>query len=92
MRSSLRLHGHNVIETLGPARLVFGLQEKDGSLVMHLRSMRFLGVPCPQWLLPRIDARERGRGQRLEFDIQATLPVIGQVTAYRGWLQLPESP
>jgi hypothetical protein len=92
MRSKLRLHGSHVVETLGPARLVFSLEEENGSLVMNLRSMRFLGVPCPRWLLPRVFARERGRDGRLEFDIRASLPLIGQVTAYRGWLQLPEAP
>jgi hypothetical protein len=90
MQSTLRLDGGELVETLGPTRLFFGLQEEDGALVMRLRAMRFLGVPCPKWLLPHVHARERGREGRLEFDIRASLPLIGQVTAYRGWLQLPE--
>ena len=92
MRSCMRLHDGEVVESLGPARLFFRLQEEEGSLVMRLRAMRFLGVPCPGWLLPRVDARERGREGRMEFDIRASVPLLGQVTAYRGWLQLPESP
>lgn len=89
MRSRMQLHGGNLVETLGPTRLVFALEEDGGGLVMVLRSMRFLGVPCPKWLLPRIEAREQGREGRLHFQVRAALPVIGPVTGYRGWLELP---
>lgn len=91
MRSRLSLHGAGVVETLGPARLVFALEEQGGALVMVLRGMRFLGVPCPRWLLPRVEARETGRDGRLNFDVTAALPVVGRVAAYRGWLALPGS-
>jgi hypothetical protein len=91
MRSCMRLQGSEVVETLGPARLYFRLEEQGGSLVMRLRALRFLGVACPRWLLPDVDARERGRDGRLEFDIRVSLPLVGQITAYRGWLQLGES-
>jgi hypothetical protein len=90
MMSSLRVQGPDLVESLGPARLTFALQEKGGSLVMALRSMRFLGIPCPRWLLPRIIAREEGRDGRLHFHVRASLPLVGRVTGYRGWLQLPE--
>jgi hypothetical protein len=90
MMSSLRLQGAELVESLGPSRLTFALQEEGGSLVMALRSMRFLGVPCPRWLLPRIVAREEGRDGRLHFHVRASLPLVGRVTGYRGWLQLPE--
>jgi hypothetical protein len=90
MRSSLRLHDKEVVETLGPVRLAFTLTEEAGSLIMALRSMRFLGVPCPTWLLPHVDAREQGRDGQLHFHIRASLPWVGRVAGYRGWLQLPE--
>ena len=90
MYSSLRLHNRQVEETLGPVRLAFALTEEAGSLVMVLRSMRFLGIPCPEWLLPHIDAREQGHDGLLHFHIRASLPWIGRVTGYRGWLRLPE--
>lgn len=92
MRSRLGMRGTEVVESLGPARLVFALEEHGGALVMVLRGMRFLGVPCPRWLLPRVEARETGMGGRLNFHVRATLPVIGQVAGYRGWLALPEKP
>jgi hypothetical protein len=89
MASTLRLHGTGVVEMLGAARLTFALEEEGGGLVMVLRSMRFLGIPCPRWLMPRIHAREHGRDGRLHFDVRASVPLVGQVTGYRGWLQLP---
>lgn len=92
MRSRLGLHGTDVVESLGPARLVFALEERGGALVMVLRGLRFLGMPCPRWLLPRVEARETGAKGRLNFHVRATLPVIGQVAGYRGWLALPEQP
>lgn len=53
MRSSLRLVDGRVVERMGPARLVFALDEIDGGLRMRLQAMRFLGIPCPAWLRPR---------------------------------------
>lgn len=89
MYSSLRLHDKQVVETLGPVRLAFALKEEAGTLIMGLRSMRFLGIPCPRWLLPHIDAREHGCDGHLHFQIRASLPWVGRVTGYRGWLKLP---
>ena len=90
MSSTLRLHGTEVVEKLGTSRLTFALEEEDRDLVMVLRAMRFLGVSCPRWLMPRVHARERGHEGRLHFDVRASVPLVGQVTGYRGWLRLPE--
>lgn len=91
MRSRLRGQGDRVVETLGPVRLVFTIREENGSLVMQLDALRCLGMPCPRWLLPTIHARETGSGSRLEFDVRATLPLVGQVAGYKGWLRIPET-
>lgn len=88
MRSRLRLVDGRIVEALGAARLVFGLEAEGDRLVMQLRSMRFLGIPCPRWLLPRVVARERGEGTRLYFEIAAGLPLVGRIAGYRGWLEL----
>jgi hypothetical protein len=90
MRSTMTLEGGSLVEKLGPASLVFDLREQNGGLSMDLLSMRFFGVPCPSWLLPRIVATETGEGDRLCFDIQARVPGVGLVTAYRGHLVIPE--
>ena len=90
MRSSLRLAEDRVVERMGPARLVFALEAIDGGLRMRLRSMRFLGIPCPAWLRPRIVAEETGDGSCLHFRIEAAVPGIGRVVGYRGHLVVPD--
>ena len=90
MRSSLRLVDGRVVERMGPARLVFALEAIDGGLRMRLQSMRFLGIPCPAWLRPRIVAEETGDGSRLRFRIEAAVPGLGRVVGYRGHLVVPD--
>lgn len=91
MRSTLREAPGFVEEHMGAARLLFGLTAVEGGrLEMRLVRMRFLGIPCPRWLQPAIVARETGQGDdQLHFDVQATVPWIGRVVAYRGHLQVP---
>ena len=90
MRSSLRLVDGRVVERMGPARLVFALEAIDGGLRMRLQAMRFLGIPCPAWLRPRIVAEETGDDSRLCFRIEAAVPGIGRVVGYRGHLVVPD--
>ncbi len=89
MRSALRRHGHFIEERLGGSRLQFGLRANEpGLLTMELKSMGFLGIPCPRWWLPSIVAEERGEEERLYFKVRATLPVIGLLAHYQGHLTL----
>lgn len=88
MVSTMRPAGAVLAEQLGPAVLFFELREDGGRLVMLLARMRFLGLPCPRWLLPVIIAREHGVGDRLHFEVQARLPGLGLVTDYSGYLDL----
>lgn len=88
MTSTLRIAGAQFEEHLGPARLRFALEERDGALHLHLVGMRFWGVRCPRALLPNVTAVETGRGNQLHFYIQASLPFGGLVTRYDGHLDL----
>jgi hypothetical protein len=96
MSSRLREVDGELVEQLGAARLAFSLTEVDGRLVMRLRALRFLGIPCPAFLRPRIVAEEAG-GQgadgraRLHFRVEAHVPLVGQVVGYRGHLVLPDA-
>lgn len=90
MTSRMRLVAHQVVEQLGAARLTFDLCEVEGRLEMRLMGLRFAGVPCPPWLLPKIVAEETGQTDRLHFRVQASLPVIGTVASYRGYLIVTE--
>ncbi len=54
---------------------------------LSIRAARVLGVPLPRFLAPRTRANagvdERGR---YRFDVLITLPAIGRLVRYRGWL------
>lgn len=95
MRSRMRFGAGHVVEQMGLARLVFALELSNGRLRMHLAGLRFLGVPCPAWLRPRLVAEETGDRtagvERLHFRIEARVPGVGQVVGYRGHLVLPDA-
>lgn len=88
MRSRMQLVEGGTREKLGAADLRFTLHADGGRLRMQLQSMRFLGIPCPRPLLPRIVAEETGEGSRLHFHVAASVPGVGLVTRYRGWLDV----
>ena len=89
MRSAMGLADGHIVERLGAASLDFALSADGGRLQMRLARMRFLGIPCPAWLRPRLVAEETGDGARLHFHVEAHVIGIGQVVGYRGWLALP---
>jgi hypothetical protein len=89
MESRLTLVRGHIEERLGAARLGFALKVSPEKLEMQLVRLHFLGVPCPRWLLPAIVAEETATAGRLHFLIQASLPMVGVVTSYRGHLELP---
>ena len=90
MRSVLQKSGNRMVERLGAAQLTFVLQEVDGALDMQLERLRFLGIACPICLRPDITARETGEAGQLHFEIHASLPVIGLVASYTGYLDIPK--
>ncbi len=89
MRSRMHRAGAHVVEILGPVSLHFSLREQGGTLHMQLEAMRILGLPCPRWLRPAVHAVETARDGALFFDVRASLPWAGTVSAYRGHLVLP---
>lgn len=89
MRSRMRAVDGRLEERMGAARLQFELDVHDGALRLQLVHLRFLGIPCPAWLRPRLLATERAEGRRLHFHIEARVAGIGRVVGYRGWLDAP---
>jgi hypothetical protein len=86
MRSRMALKDGELTERLGLTLLRFGLEADRDRLVMRLLGLRFLGIPCPRWALPRVVAEEEGRDGRLYFRVSAALPLVGQVAGYTGHL------
>lgn len=89
MRSILTKTENRVTEQLGASRLTFELLEAEGALEMRLEKLYFWGIRCPSWLMPQVVARETGEAQKLHFQIQATVPSIGLVASYTGYLDMP---
>lgn len=85
---SLPAGGALIVERLGAARFDFALEERGGELRMRLVALRFLGIPCPAWLMPEILAHERGRDGAFAFEIHARAPWLGLVARYEGELDL----
>jgi hypothetical protein len=77
-------------ERFGRLRFGFELPSDGHGLEMRLKRWSLLGVPLPLKLAPGIVAREWQEGERFHFDVAVSLPVVGPVVHYRGWL-LPET-
>lgn len=90
MSSVLRQDAGHVQEQLGASTLNFTLEvDAEGRLSMRLVRLRFLGLPCPRWLMPRVRAVESGDWNELFFDVSADVPLFGTVAHYFGYLKLP---
>ncbi len=89
MRSTLRLRHREIVESLGPARVIFRMAVSGNRLAMGLGRLYFLGIRCPAFLAPRIEAEEWGADDRLFFRIEASVPWVGVVARYSGHLDMP---
>jgi hypothetical protein len=49
--------------------------------------VRFLGVPLPRRLHPRVRTLESERDGRYRFEVEAHLPLLGLLVRYTGWLE-----
>ncbi|PZN99473.1 MAG: hypothetical protein DCF30_11650 [Hyphomicrobiales bacterium] len=74
-------------EAFGPIRFRLGLAARGRGLELPVTAARCLGIPLPRVLLPISDACEHIDEQgRFCFDIRLTLPGLGLLSHYRGWL------
>jgi len=74
-------------EQFGPFTMQMRLVPRSDGLDMHRAGGRLWGVPLPGWLLPKIKAEERvDEVGRHRFDVEITLPLLGRLVAYRGYL------
>jgi Domain of unknown function (DUF4166) len=85
-QSHLSQMGGQLIERFGPLRFHFDLSGDEAALRMHMTRWTAFGLPMPLLLGPKSDAREWGEGDRFHFDVPISLPLIGLVIHYRGWL------
>jgi hypothetical protein len=85
-RSSLRREGRGLVERFGPIAFRFDLPPDSKGLRMELRGWRVFGLSMPLALAPKIAAREWEQGGYFRFEVEAKMPLIGRIIAYRGWL------
>jgi hypothetical protein len=88
MTSTMSRARGRLVESLGPLKLHFRLVAGGDRLTMQLERVTALGVRCPRWLMPIVEAEETESPGRLHFDVEASLPRIGRVVRYRGYLDL----
>ncbi len=74
-------------EAFGPFVFRIDLQTIDKGLSLPLSGWRLGKIPLPAQLAPRSDAQEfEDESARFCFDIRLTLPVLGLMAHYKGWL------
>jgi len=86
MRSTLIAENSYLSEQLGPVRLIFALHVVDNEIQWQLQGVRYLGIPLPTRLFASTHARECIEDGRYTFDVHVSLPVVGLLVRYRGWL------
>ena len=74
-------------EKVGPSTFVFALETSADGMALKLRGVRFLGVPLPRFLAPAVFTFESERDGRYHFEVEASLPLLGRIVRYEGWLE-----
>ena len=74
-------------ERFGPLAMHFALERRGESIRWRLAGARLLGLPLPRAVFGQVLAHCGERDGRYEFDIDTRLPLLGQLVAYRGWLE-----
>ncbi|QQS13211.1 MAG: DUF4166 domain-containing protein [Rhodospirillales bacterium] len=80
-----------VVERFGPTAFAMRVECSGEGIDLALIGFRAAGFPMPRFLWPRIVANERvdDRG-RFRFDVSITMPILGRLVRYRGWLAAVE--
>ncbi len=86
-QSTLSQHGTRLVEQFGPLRFGFDLPGDTQGLSMQMRRWWLGPLRLPLAWAPRSVAREWDEDDRFHFDVPISLPLVGMVVHYRGWLQ-----
>lgn len=85
--SELRARGRQLEERFGPLRFRFDLPLGPMGLRMEMRGWSACGISLPLSLAPHSEAREWDEAGAFHFDVPISLPVVGELVRYRGWLK-----
>lgn len=75
-------------EQLGLVRFGFALQIEREALVWRVQRARVLGLGLPAHWFGKVLAFESEAAGRYRFDVAASLPAIGLLAHYQGWLHV----
>ena len=78
---------HLVTERFGPFAFGLALVTDGAKLWIIPRNWRLFGLPLPRALMPRGASYETEAEGRFRFHVEITLPLIGNVVTYDGWLR-----
>lgn len=88
MHSRLRARDKLLEERVGLLHFRFSLHVYDEALHWRVQRVRVLGVlPMPAAWFDGVRCREREHKGRYEFRVEASLPLIGLLVLYQGWLE-----
>ena len=73
-------------EAVGPVSLIMRPVVTSNGMSLNMVGARLWRLPLPSLLVPRITTREYEGDGRYCFEVSATLPLIGPLVEYRGWL------
>lgn len=74
-------------EYFAPFTFILGLSREADGLKMPVLGWRFGRLPLPRALAPRSDTTEfEDEEGRFRFDVRLTLPIVGLLAHYKGWL------
>ena len=90
MNSTLWREGEFLLERLGWVTFKFRLRVVDAGIDWQIAGARILGIPAPLVWFRGASARELTIDGRYTFDVRATLPLVGLLIRYHGWLQRDE--
>lgn len=75
-----------ISERFGPLIFDIDLDHEGTRLCFPVMRGSFLGCPLPNWILPVSEAFEFEEDGRFNFDVRISLPGIGMLVRYEGWL------
>jgi hypothetical protein len=76
-----------ITEAFGPITFTLGITGNAVGLALPVIGWRIAGVPLPLWLAPQSQSREFADSDgRFHFDVALSLPLVGRLAHYRGWL------
>ena len=88
MQSTLVKDGRYLSERLGPVRFRLALRVLDGAIVWHVERARLFNViPLPMSWFVDVRCREGEDNGRYTFEVQASMPLVGLLVRYAGWLE-----